>query len=62
MINVTYENQETGQKMVVTFTPSKKKRNVADVDVKFTPELTNGTSDPGGIMQTVFQSLCGGQV
>ena len=62
MIKVTYENEETGQQMLITFTPSKKKRNVADVDVKFEPELTDDTSDPGGIMQAVFQSLCGGQV
>ena len=58
MIKVTYECSETKQKMEATI--SAVSEHSVEMEINFSPEISDETADPYGIMGRIFSALTPG--
>ena len=55
-VKVTYECEETGQKMVATFREGLVPDSMA-MEIKFEPDVREGVQDPFGVMGRIYKAL-----
>lgn len=56
MITVTYECDDTDQKMITTFDEGDEPGSV-EMNITFEPEVNDFTEDPFGIMHRLFEAF-----
>lgn len=56
MVKVTYECEETGQKMIVTL-DNGEETGTMQMDIIFEPEISDDTLDPFGVMGKLYDAF-----
>jgi hypothetical protein len=59
MIKIKYECDETGQEMEITIALPDEPKGSCEVKVNFEPVLKEGTEDPYGIANKIFDACTG---